>query len=300
MGDKSFNDKLNDHGVWKRICDIEYAIGIKPDEKLDMAVLEMIKKIRADIEALQSVDERNQSLNATVDEQAKRIEALEKEKKAQAEKIEELETENESQMESIQSLEKEKEVQAEKIEELETENKNKMKSIQSLKEEKEAQAEKINAKQTEWEQSVSEYKKLLLLMYKCKNLNGHVKYFGMDATKEGNDYQSVVSFINLFGSEITFASLLYRFYEEVSKVLDEDDYEFIKAINRFYRECCGSPFDVLVIPESGNEKFDKEIMKDKDKPNDVFSRFSEVYAPAVMRGGGNGIARKMLVKGEKS
>ena len=190
MGDKSFNDKLNDHGVWKRICDIEYAIGIKPDEKLDMAVLEMIKKIRADIEALQSVDERNQSLNATVDEQAKRIEALEKEKKAQAEKIEELETEN----------------------------KNKMESIQSLKEEKEAQAEKINAKQTEWEQSVSEYKKLLLLMYKCKNLNGHVKYFGMDATKEGNDYQSVVSFINLFGSEITFASLLYRFYEEVSKV----------------------------------------------------------------------------------
>ena len=228
------------------------------------------------------------------------IQSLEKEKEVQAEKIEGLETENKNKMESIQSLEKEKEVQAEKIEELETENKNKMESIQSLKEEKEAQAEKINAKQTEWEQSVSEYKKLLLLMYKCKNLNGHVKYFGMDATKEGNDYQSVVSFINLFGSEITFASLLYRFYEEVSKVLDEDDYEFIKAINRFYRECCGSPFDVLVIPESGNEKFDKEIMKDKDKPNDVFSRFSEVYAPAVMRGGGNGIARKMLVKGEKS
>ena len=326
--DKSFDDKLNGNGVWERICDIENAIGIEPYEKLDKSVLKMIKKIRADIEALQSVDERNQSLNATVDEQAKRIETLEQEKKAQAEKIEELETENKSRMESIQSLEKEKEVQAEKIEELETENKSQMESIQSLEKEKSDQAEKIeeletenksqmesiqslekeksdqaetiNANKTAWEQSVSEYKKLLLLMYKCKNLNAYVQTFGMDATKEGNDYQSVVSFINLFGNETSFATLLYQFYEEASKVLEVYDYEFIKAINSYYREYFGFPFDILVIPESKNGKFDKEIMKDKDKPNDVFSRFSEVYAPAVMRKSGNGIETKMLVKGEKS
>ena len=328
MGEKSFDEELNDHDVWKRICNIENAIGIEPYEKLGKSVLKMIKKIRADIEALQSVDERNQSLNATVDEQAKRIETLEQEKKAQAEKIEELETENKSRMESIQSLEKEKEVQAEKIEELETENKSQMESIQSLEKEKSDQAEKIeeletenknkmesiqslekeksdqaatiNTNKTAWEQSVSEYKKLLLLMYKCKNLNAYVQTFGMDATKEGNDYQSVVSFINLFGNETSFATLLYQFYEEASKVLEVYDYEFIKAINSYYREYFGLPFDILVIPESKNGKFDKEIMKDKDKPNDVFSRFSEVYAPAVMRKSGNGIETKMLVKGEKS
>ena len=300
MGEKSFDEELNDHDVWKRICNIENAIGIEPYEKLGKSVLKMIKKIRADIEALQSVDERNQSLNATVDEQAKRIETLEQEKKAQAEKIEELETENKSRMESIQSLEKEKEVQAEKIEELETENKNKMESIQSLEKEKSDQAATINTNKTAWEQSVSEYKKLLLLMYKCKNLNAYVQTFGMDATKEGNDYQSVVSFINLFGNETSFATLLYQFYEEASKVLEVYDYEFIKAINSYYREYFGLPFDILVIPESKNGKFDKEIMKDKDKPNDVFSRFSEVYAPAVMRKSGNGIETKMLVKGEKS
>lgn len=137
-------------------------------------------------------------------------------------------------------------------------------------------------------------------MYKCKNLNTYVKTFGMDANKEGKDYQSVVSFINLLGSGTTFAPLLYNFYENVLKVLDKYDYEFIKAINSYYREYFGVPFDILIIPE--NEKFDKEIMKDKDKPGNVFSRFSEVYAPAVMRDGtkGTGVFMKMIVKGEKS
>ena len=136
-------------------------------------------------------------------------------------------------------------------------------------------------------------------MYKCKSLSRYVKGFGMDETKEGNDFQSVVSFISLFGNQMTFAGLLYSFYEEQETKLDADDCEFIKAINLYYRKRYGITYDVLVIPEGGNERFEKEMMKDKGKPNDVFSKISEVYAPAVMRKE-TAVEKRMIVKGEKS
>jgi len=366
MGEKNFNDKLVDSGVWERICNIENVLGIAPNQKLDMSVLDNIKRINETIEDLQSLEERNKTLERDVqtqsemigelqDEKQKQkdeyekkikklyasIESLETEKKKQEEKIEELETENKSQTESIQSLKEVKAEQEEKIEELETETKSQTESIQSLKEvkvdqekkieeletETKSQAESIQSlkevkvdqekkieeleteieelrnsiesKQSAWDQSVLEHKKLLLLMYKCKTLSEYIRIIGMDKTKEGNDFQSVVSFISLFGNETTFADLLYRLYEQAATALDADDYEFIKAINIYYRKRYNITFDALVIPEGENGKYDKEMMKDREKPNDVFSRFSEVYAPAVMRNE-KAVEKRMIVKGEKS
>ena len=134
-------------------------------------------------------------------------------------------------------------------------------------------------------------------MYKCKTLQDYIKGFGMEVSKDGNDIQSMISFIGVFGNQTTFAPMLYQFYENEAIALDDDDLTFIEEVNNYYKEMYGLPYDVLIVPEGESDKFDKNIMRDLNKPNEPFMRFSEVYTPAIMRDQRN-VEKRMIVKGE--
>ena len=91
--------------------------------------------------------------------------------------------------------------------------------------------------------------------------------------------------------------MLYQFYENEAIALDDDDLTFIEEVNNYYKEMYGLPYDVLIVPEGESDKFDKNIMRDLNKPNEPFMRFSEVYTPAIMRDQRN-VEKRMIVKGE--
>ena len=301
MSKEELDNKLNELGVWERILKLEDCCDIKDNQYKELK--EEVDNVKDDIKNLQSLKENNETLQRNVKTQAERICQLEDEKSKLEESlnqvIKKLEGDKASQAETIEKMEDDIETKAEIIEKLEVDNKTKAETIEKLERENQVQKEKNDSMEKAWETAVSMYKNMLLLMYKCESLQEYVKAFGMDVNKKGNDMQSVVSFVSLFGNQTTFAPLLYQFYENNGKVLDDDDYAFIDEVNCYYKKTYGFEYDILVLPENSSGRFDKEFMKDKENPNSPFMRYSEVYTPAVMRDQKN-VEKRMVVKGEKS
>ena len=89
---------------------------------------------------------------------------------------------------------------------------------------------------------------------------------------------------------------MYEYYSRDIKKesLNEEDKKLINIINEFYLKENMTKWEVFFLPE---EKFDKTMMYDLDKPDKNYTKVEEVFCPGVNLKGEK-ISLRAIVKGK--
>lgn len=127
------------------------------------------------------------------------------------------------------------------------------------------------------------YVELGLAIKNCdsiKNLLSHVESLSNTA--------DIIKFISIVGNEFKFAIDIYtemKKSKSISKMpIDDSEKNVIELINNFYKSSKNIEYDILVIPNFPDNKFNKVYLKDFDKPAATDFKFFEcVYVPVVMK-----------------
>lgn len=144
---------------------------------------------------------------------------------------------------------------------------------------------KIAADRNEYAKLFTPYEEI----YNCViSLDGFAEKLGITSERTKKDYLQLASFV----LTNTLPQKIFDYYsvDRKGEGLDENAKALIAAVNKCY------PEDILYIPEVGGT-FERDIMRDIEKPRDPFKTFEEVYCPGIRQDGKT--IQKAIVKGKR-
>ena len=144
---------------------------------------------------------------------------------------------------------------------------------------------KIAADRNEYAKLFTPYEEI----YNCViSLDGFAEKLGITSERTKKDYLQLASFV----LTNTLPQKIFDYYsvDRKGEGLDENAKALIAAVNKCY------PEEILYIPEVGGT-FERDIMRDIEKPRDPFKTFEEVYCPGIRQDGKT--IQKAIVKGKR-
>ena len=163
--------------------------------------------------------------------------------------------------------------------------------IETLSKEKET----LDSKMEEAKKVVSEYEGYKDLFSPFEgiynstiSLPGLMEKFGITSERTKNDYLNLASLVisNMIAQKI----FDYYSVDKKGEGLDEAAKALIAEVNKYYDK------EILYVPTVG-ESFERENMRDIEKPRDPFKTFEEVYCPGIRQDGKT--IQKAIVKGKR-
>ena len=120
------------------------------------------------------------------------------------------------------------------------------------------------------------------------SLPGLMEKFGITSERTKNDYLNLASLVisNMIAQKI----FDYYSVDKKGEGLDEAAKALIAEVNKYYDK------EILYVPTVG-ESFERENMRDIEKPRDPFKTFEEVYCPGIRQDGKT--IQKAIVKGKR-
>ena len=146
------------------------------------------------------------------------------------------------------------------------------------------------------EEILYSYKPLVQKMSKCPSL-----IFFNNKIKSENEKEGLLKFVEIFGNGEDFLRDLYKELKQIKvtekEPLTNEELEFIKEINKYFKNYLLATEDVLIIVNPGEDRFNKGIMQDILKASDFNFKTVEIfYVPGVKTKSYN---MKAIVKGRK-
>ncbi len=142
------------------------------------------------------------------------------------------------------------------------------------------------------------YRELLKKIINCPTLKNFNQESGLNDDLEG--FKNYETLLKLLGKEFYLAKKI-QISIEIEKQsnltpITKEEQELYYELNSYYKKENTVFFDVLYSPKS--EKFEKVLMRDSKDPRGDFSKWSEIYFPAIQEKEGT-FTFKALVKGIK-
>ena len=146
------------------------------------------------------------------------------------------------------------------------------------------------------EEILYRYKPLVQKMSKCPSL-----IFFNNKIKSKNEKEGLLKFVEIFGNGEDFLRDLYKDLKQIKvtekEPLTNEELEFIKEINKYFKNYLLTTEDVLIIVNPGEDRFNKGIMQDILKASDFnFKTVETFYVPGVKT---KSYTMKAIVKGRK-
>ena len=146
------------------------------------------------------------------------------------------------------------------------------------------------------EEILYSYKPLVQKMSKCPSL-----IFFNNKIKSENEKEGLLKFVEIFGNGEDFLRDLYKELKQIKvtekEPLTNEELEFIKEINKYFKNYLLATEDVLIIVNPGEDRFNKGIMQDILKASDFNFKTVEIfYVPGVKT---KSYTMKAIVKGRK-
>ena len=146
------------------------------------------------------------------------------------------------------------------------------------------------------EEILYRYKPLVQKMSKCPSL-----IFFNNKIKSENEKEGLLKFVEIFGNGEDFLRDLYKELKQIKvtekEPLTNEELEFIKEINKYFKNYLLATEDVLIIVNPGEDRFNKGIMQDILKASDFnFKTVETFYVPGVKT---KSYTMKAIVKGRK-
>lgn len=146
------------------------------------------------------------------------------------------------------------------------------------------------------EEILYSYKPLVQKMSKCPSL-----IFFNNKIKSENEKEGLLKFVEIFGNGEDFLRDLYKELKQIKvtekEPLTNEELEFIKEINKYFKNYLLATEDVLIIVNPGEDRFNKGIMQDILKASDFNFKTVEIfYVPGVKTKSYN---MKAIVRGRK-
>ena len=146
------------------------------------------------------------------------------------------------------------------------------------------------------EEILYRYKPLVQKMSKCPSL-----IFFNNKIKSENEKEGLLKFVEIFGNGEDFLRDLYKELKQIKvtekEPLTNEELEFIKEINKYFKNYLLATGDVLIIVNPGGDGFDEGIMQDILKASDFNFKTVEIfYVPGVKT---KSYTMKAIVKGRK-
>ena len=146
------------------------------------------------------------------------------------------------------------------------------------------------------EEILYRYKPLVQKMLKCPSL-----IFFNNKIKSENEKEGLLKFVEIFGNGEDFLRDLYKELKQIKvtekEPLTNEELEFIKEINKYFKNYLLATEDVLIIVNPGEDRFNKGIMQDILKASDFnFKTVETFYVPGVKT---KSYTMKAIVKGRK-
>ncbi len=146
------------------------------------------------------------------------------------------------------------------------------------------------------EEILYRYKPLVQKMSKCPSL-----IFFNNKIKSENEKEGLLKFVEIFGNGEDFLRDLYKELKQIKvtekEPLTNEELEFIKEINKYFKNYLLATEDVLIIVNPGEDRFNKGIMQDILKASDFNFKTVEIfYVPGVKT---KSYTMKAIVKGRK-
>ena len=146
------------------------------------------------------------------------------------------------------------------------------------------------------EEILYRYKPLVQKMLKCPSL-----IFFNNKIKSENEKEGLLKFVEIFGNGEDFLRDLYKELKQIKvtekEPLTNEELEFIKEINKYFKNYLLATEDVLIIVNPGEDRFNKGIMQDILKASDFNFKTVEIfYVPGVKT---KSYTMKAIVKGRK-
>ena len=146
------------------------------------------------------------------------------------------------------------------------------------------------------EEILYRYKPLVQKMSKCPSL-----IFFNNKIKSENEKEGLLKFVEIFGNGEDFLRDSYKELKQIKvtekEPLTNEELEFIKEINKYFKNYLLATEDVLIIVNPGEDRFNKGIMQDILKASDFnFKTVETFYVPGVKT---KSYTMKAIVKGRK-
>ena len=146
------------------------------------------------------------------------------------------------------------------------------------------------------EEILYRYKPLVQKMLKCPSL-----IFFNNKIKSENEKEGLLKFVEIFGNGEDFLRDLYKELKQIKvtekEPLTNEELEFTKEINKYFKNYLLATEDVLIIVNPGEDRFNKGIMQDILKASDFnFKTVETFYVPGVKT---KSYTMKAIVKGRK-
>ena len=166
--------------------------------------------------------------------------------------------------------------------------------------------EELNLKIENLNNQVKEYSKIEEILYRYKPLVQKMSkcpslIFFNNKIKSENEKEGLLKFVEIFGNGEDFLRDLYKELKQIKvtekKPLTNEELEFIKEINKYFKNYLLATEDVLIIVNPGEDRFNKGIMQDILKASDFnFKTVETFYVPGVKT---KSYTMKAIVKGRK-
>ena len=166
--------------------------------------------------------------------------------------------------------------------------------------------EELNLKIENLNNQVKEYSKIEEILYRYKPLVQKMSkcpslIFFNNKIKSENEKEGLLKFVEIFGNGEDFLRDLYKEFKQIKvtekEPLTNEELEFIKEINKYFKNYLLATEDVLIIVNPGEDRFNKGIMQDILKASDFnFKTVETFYVPGVKT---KSYTMKAIVKGRK-
>lgn len=166
--------------------------------------------------------------------------------------------------------------------------------------------EELNLKIENLNNQVKEYSKIEEILYRYKPLVQKMSkcpslIFFNNKIKSENEKKGLLKFVEIFGNGEDFLRDLYKELKQIKvtekEPLTNEELEFIKEINKYFKNYLLATEDVLIIVNPGEDRFNKGIMQDILKASDFnFKTVETFYVPGVKT---KSYTMKAIVKGRK-
>lgn len=135
----------------------------------------------------------------------------------------------------------------------------------------------------ELKNAVNQYIPLMKAVFDCDELEGLLRTFSIDRSKDIYNISNLIGFVGLIGNGTTFADVLYRYLENNKMPLQKSIVMVAKTLNEFYIDKYDLDYNVVDIPDMDKRNYNKAIMKDFDRRTSIFKYYDEIYTPIIMR-----------------